>query len=118
MKIKIDENLPTGLVTALADLEHDLHTVADENLVGEPDDAIWEACQAEGRFLITQDLDFSDIRRFEPGTHPGILVLRLAKPGRRALFERVLRLFQSEPVDDWLGCFVVATDRKLRVRKP
>jgi len=25
------------------------------------------------RFLITQDLDFSDIRRFAPGTQPGLM---------------------------------------------
>jgi len=118
LKIKLDENLPAGLVAALAGVGHDVHTVADEGLVGEPDDVVWKACLVERRFLITQDLDFSDIRRFEPGTHPGILVLRLARPGRRALSERVLRLFESEPVDEWLGCFVVATDRKLRVRRP
>ena len=34
-----------------------------------------------------------------------------------SLAERVLRLFESESVEDWLGCFVVATDRKLRVRR-
>ena len=27
--------------------------------------------------LITQDLDFSDIRKFQPGTHYGIVVVRL-----------------------------------------
>lgn len=118
MKIKLDENLPAGLVVSLAGLGHDVHTVLAENLVGASDHTIWTACLAEGRLLITQDLDFSDIRRFRPGTHPGILLLRLARPGLRALSDRVLRLFDSEPVDEWIGCFVVATDRKLRLRRP
>lgn len=118
MRIKLDENLPAGLVGVLADLGHDVHTVASEGLGGKPDASVWGACLAELRFFITQDLDFSDIRRFEPGTHPGILVLRLARPGRVALSTRVSKLFESEQVDEWNGCFVVATDRKLRVRKP
>lgn len=118
MRIKLDENLPANLVAVLVNLGHDVHTVADEGLVGEPDASVWQACLAERRFLVTQDLDFSDTRRFEPGTHPGILVLRLARPGRVALSQRVLQLFESEQVDEWPGCFVVATDRKLRVRRP
>ena len=37
----------------------------------------WDVAQREGRILITQDLDFSDIRKFQPGTHYGIVVVRL-----------------------------------------
>jgi predicted nuclease of predicted toxin-antitoxin system len=118
LKIKLDEHLPTSLADSLAALGHDAHTVARESLIGATDHRLWAACQTEGRLLITQDLDFSDIRRFRPGSHAGILVLRLAQPGRRNLSERVLRLFETEPVDGWVGCFVVATDRKLRVRRP
>jgi hypothetical protein len=33
--------------------------------------------QRAGRFLVTQDLDFSDVRRFEPGSHHGLLLVRL-----------------------------------------
>jgi hypothetical protein len=40
---------------------HDVHTPDDENLGGADDDAIWEAAQREQRFIITQDLDFSDM---------------------------------------------------------
>jgi hypothetical protein len=63
------------------------------------------------RFLITQDLDFSDMRRYTPGTHAGLLLVRLARPGRNALVERVSAVFQTEQVDDWAGCLVVATDQ-------
>jgi predicted nuclease of predicted toxin-antitoxin system len=36
--------------------------VPEEGLVGSDDHEIWEATQNAGRFLITQDLDFSDVR--------------------------------------------------------
>lgn len=78
---------------------------------------MWAARQA-GRFLITQDLDFSDVRRYTPGTHRGLLLVRLASPGGTALLSRVQSLFAVEDVSTWAGCLVVATDRKLRVRRP
>lgn len=48
---------------------HDVDTVPEEHLSGRPDAEIWQIVSAEGRFLITQDLDFSDTRQFAPGTH-------------------------------------------------
>jgi len=77
MKIKLDENLPLGLVPRLRELGHDVHTPRDEGLRSAPDSAIRETAQREQRFLITQDLDFSDVRRFAPGTHQGLLLVRL-----------------------------------------
>ena len=118
MKIKLDENLPGRLVQALTDLGHDVDTVVLERLVGQDDHAVWQAAQQAGRFLITQDLDFSDVRRYTPGTHRGLLLVRLASPGGTALLSRVRSLFTVEDVSMWAGCLVVATDRKLRVRRP
>ncbi|HJT71650.1 MAG TPA: DUF5615 family PIN-like protein [Terriglobales bacterium] len=74
MKIKLDENLPAVLSDSLKDVGHDVQTTLDENLKGHDDWAIWRAAQVEGRFLITQDLDFSDLRQFTPGTHAGVLL--------------------------------------------
>lgn len=102
----------------LKNLGHDVHTLRDELLLGRADAEIWEATQKESRFLITQDLDFSDLRQFAPGSHHGILLVRLHSPNRRDLIERVAELFENENVAEWAGCFVVATERKIRVLKP
>ncbi len=117
MKIKLDENMPVGLAGLLTDLGHDVHTTESEGLVGRNDDTIWNAAQEEGRFLITQDLDFSDIGRFIPGKHSGILIVRLRDPGRLALFQIVESLFTSEHVEGWTGFFVIATEHKTRIRR-
>jgi hypothetical protein len=117
VKIKLDENFPARLVAALGSLSHDVDTVPSERLAGRDDTSVWSASQRAGRFLITQDLDFSDIRRYTPGTHHGLLLIRLMRPGRTALFERVHGLFKSERVEDWAKCLVVATDRKVRVKR-
>ena len=118
MKIKLDENLPDRLATLLKNLGHETHTLHEEKLSGHSDKEVWEAAQKESRFLITQDLDFSDSRKFAPGSHHGILLLRLRSPNRRALIERIKQIFEKENVSDWRACFVVATERKIRVLKP
>ncbi len=118
MKIKLDENLPERLVPELAALGHDVDTVRTEQMTGLSDNEIWQVAQSADRFLITQDLDFSDVRRYTPGTHGGLLLVRLALPGRDALVARVALLFATESVDQWKGCLVVATDHKVRVRRP
>jgi predicted nuclease of predicted toxin-antitoxin system len=118
MRIKLDENLPLGLKAALMSLAHDVHTVTDENLNGRDDRTIWGASQRDERFLITQDLDFSDLRLFVPGTHCGILLVRLRSPDIENLRRRVSEIFREEDVGTWKGCFVVATERKIRVLRP
>ncbi len=82
MNIKLDENLPHQLVQLLSDLGHDVDTVRDESIAGRDDDVVWAAAQTAGRFLVTQDLDFSDARKYAPGTHHGLLLVRLPQPGR------------------------------------
>ncbi|NEX19067.1 hypothetical protein G3480_01855 [Thiorhodococcus mannitoliphagus] len=116
MRIKLDENLPARLVGILARHAHQADTVPDEQLTGQPDDQIWRAACAERRFLITQDLDFSDTRRFAPGTHAGLLLVRLREPGARALAAAIEAV--APEIDDWDGCFVVLTDTKIRVKRP
>jgi predicted nuclease of predicted toxin-antitoxin system len=118
MKIKLDENLPLRLARLLKNLGHDVHTTRDEGLSGHADRDIWVRAQEESRFLITQDLDFSDSRQFAPGTHCGILLVRLRSPSRINLIDRVGTLFENENIADWNTCFVVATERKLRVVRP
>jgi predicted nuclease of predicted toxin-antitoxin system len=118
MKIKLDENLPFRLAIPLRDLGHDVHTAQEEGLTGHSDGEVWDTAQKELRFLITQDLDFSDLRQFAPGSHYGILLVRLHLPSRGNLAERILDLFLTEDVAAWVGCFIVATERKIRRLNP
>ncbi len=117
MKIKLDENIPASVVECLNPVANDIHTVHEEGLTGVSDLALWQVCQREQRFLITQDLDFSDIRRFRPGTHPGILLLRLKDPGAKALRRLLSRLMAEYDLNTWRGCLVVASERKIRIQK-
>ena len=93
-------------------------TVPDEGIAGADDAAVRQATQQSGRFLLPQGLDFSDIRRYEPGAHHGLLLVRLRNPSAAALGFRIQTIFENEDIASWQRCFVVVTDRKTRVRRP
>lgn len=118
MKIKLDENLPARLADLLKSWNHDTDTVGDEGLNGRADTDVWAAAKRDNRLLITQDLDFSDIHQFRPGTHPGLLLVRLREPGANALLEHVAAAVRSNDVESWSGCFIVLTERKVRIKRP
>lgn len=118
MRIKLDENLPDRLVSVLGGLGHDTDTVVREGLGGKPDVELWPEVQKAERFLITKDLGFSDERAYPPGTHHGILVLRLSDDRSVAAVERLGAVFQKEAVEAWGRNLVVVTDHKVRVRLP
>lgn len=117
MKIKLDENMPLRLADVVRDIGHDVRTVFDENISGCNDGLLWNECQKEKRFLVTQDLDFSDVRKYSPGSHCGIMLVRLGNPSRRELLDKVALAFRSLIGSQIEGCFVVLTDRKLRITR-
>lgn len=118
MRIKLDENLPERLLGRLAALGHEVDNVRMEGLAGAADPQVWDAAQAEGRFLITQDLDFSDIRKFPPGTHAGVLLVRLPNAGRLELAGRVGALFEDHPDADWSGHYLILSQHRVRIVAP
>ena len=110
--------MPATLAAILTAHGHDTDTVHEEGLTGSSDHEVWQETQRAGRFLITQDLDFSDLRQFQPGSHYGLLLVRLPNPSRQSLIEYVDAAFKTEAVETWQRCFVVLTDRKIRIRRP
>jgi predicted nuclease of predicted toxin-antitoxin system len=75
-RFKLDENLPRDAEALLREAGHEVETALGEGLGGNADSKIFDACRAEGRILVTLDLDFADIRLYPPSSHPGIWVLR------------------------------------------
>jgi len=118
MRIKIDECLPYEIAEILGGKGHNVETVKNEGLTGSLDDIIWKTAQAEKLFLITSDLDFSDIRRYAPGTHQGLLLLRLRQEGKNSIISYFRQLVSNFDLNNWSGCVVVATDHKVRIRRP
>ena len=77
MNIKVDENIGRSGVEYLRQRGHDVLTVRDQGLGGAADAAVFDACVAEGRTLITLDRDFAQVPRFPPDRSAGVVVLDL-----------------------------------------
>jgi len=117
MRFKTDENLHPELAEFLRENGHDAITVWDQGLRGRPDSDLAAACQSEHRALVTLDVGFADIRAYPPGQFAGLVILRVANQSRRsvlAVFPRVLRLLESEPL---AGQLWIVDDHSVRVRE-
>ncbi|MGD9727438.1 MAG: DUF5615 family PIN-like protein [Nitrospiraceae bacterium] len=104
-RFKLDENLPRDAEALLRAAGHEVETALGEGLGGNSDPKIFEACRAEGRILVTLDLDFADIRLYPSSTHPGIWVLRPLMQSIAnviALLKVALTALETEPPENRL----------------
>lgn len=74
--VKVDEDLPRAALHLLQEYGYDAVSVIDQKMGGWKDPPLWTVVQEEGRFLVTADKGFADIRKYPPGTHAGLLLLR------------------------------------------
>ena len=88
MLVKLDENLGRSHVALLLEAGYQTDRVHDQGLSGAADPVVWERVSSEGRFFITMDLGFADVRRYKPGSHPGILLLRARNRSRPLMAHR------------------------------
>ena len=117
MKLKLDENVPRRALAVVAERGHEVATVVEQGLAGHADADIAEAARREDRMLVTLDRGFADIRRYVPGTHPGVLVLRL-RDQRPAAVEAALRaLLDLHDLDSMRGCTIIVEPGNVRVRR-
>jgi predicted nuclease of predicted toxin-antitoxin system len=96
--------------------DHDAATVNQQALSGQADLRIAEVCLAEGRVLVTLDLDFSDVRIYPPDRYPGFMVLRVLrqdKPHVMDVFRQAIALLQTETVEHRLW---IVEETRVRIR--
>ena len=77
MRLKLDENLGIRCADLLRSADHDVTTVAEQNLCSSTEKKLLETCKAEKRCLVTLDLEFANPLIFKPAETEGIAVLRL-----------------------------------------
>lgn len=117
MRIKVDEDLPAIVANKLHALGYEADTVIDQGMGGWKDPQLWLAVQSEGRFLVTADKGFGDIRIYPPGQHMGVLLLRPDENGIRPLLELVDLVLARYRLEALVGLLAVVTPRGIRIRR-
>ncbi len=112
LAILVDENIPLMTLAALRQRGHDVVDVRGTALEGASDAALWRLAQGQGRLLITTDRGFASERH---APHFGVLIVRLRKPNRHRLHERIVQVLARFPPNSWPGRLVVARDTVLTV---
>ncbi len=117
MKFKADENLPVEAAEDLRRAGHDALTVADQQLAGQPDVRVADVCRAEGRALLTLDLDFSDIRVYPPSDYAGIIVLRPSVQTVKNIQRLVGQVIAVLPTEPLAGNLWIVDEGQIRIRQ-
>ena len=117
MRFKVDENLQEDIAIALRSKGHDASTVHDQKMRGESDSRLGEVCRAEGRAIVSLDLDLANVRDYPPRDYPGLIVLRLtdqSRPYVLRIFNAVLDLLDCEELT---GCLWIVEEHRVRIRR-
>lgn len=117
MRVKLDENLPAQLRSLFTESGHDAETVVDEGLGGASDVEVAAVSVGEERVLVTQDLDFSDIRTYPPAEYYGIVVFRLSTGARDAVVEVGAMLLERLKEAPPRGQLWIVEDSRIRIRE-
>jgi predicted nuclease of predicted toxin-antitoxin system len=117
VKVKLDENITSAAVAVLKQAGHVVDTVADEGLTGAVDSLVIDSCRSEERLLVTFDVGFGDIRAYPPGSHHGIVLLRLADQRPDITLDTLRRLLLGHALDDFAGAVVVVSADRVRIRR-
>jgi predicted nuclease of predicted toxin-antitoxin system len=118
MRILLDENLSISHKELLLEAGYEVERVTEVGLSGKDDSKVWEFARKNDYFFITLDKDFSDIRSFPPGTHSGIMLLRIPNKSLRATTNLLQRVLSEYNLNELEGCLIVADLQKTRIRRP
>lgn len=117
MRFKVDENLHAEVADLLRQNGHDAVTVYDQQMQGQVDDDVAAVCRQEGRVIVTQDLDFSNVLTYPPEDYAGLVVLRLhdqSRPSVVAVVSRLIPLFATKSI---AGCLWIVDETGVRIRQ-
>ena len=118
IQIKVDEDLPADVARIFSEAGYIADTVVRQGWGGSEDEDLWQRVQDEGRWLVTADKGFGDVRTYIPGTYVGIVLLRAVIESRRRYIELAQELVRSIRLEEVSGCLVVVTPRGIRIRRP
>lgn len=113
MHLLANENIPGPLVGELRAAGHDVAWMVEDG-PGTPDEPIVERAAAEGRILLTSDLDFGElVFRHGVPAQSGVILLRLPSDSLDRFVSAAMAALNSR--EDWEGHFSVVELGRIRM---
>ncbi len=114
----VDEDMPRSLARMLRSAGLQAVDVRDVGLRGRPDEDVIAFARTNGLVLVTADLGFSNLLRFPPTSHPGIVVARLVNEMPAEHVVRIISAALTALTSDELdGNLVVVEENRVRLRR-
>ena len=118
MKFVLDENIPLSLVDLFLACGFLVEHIRLTPLRGAEDKEISHYAKQEQAILITKDLEFANILLYPPGSHYGLVVLRLPYYYTAQQISEVMKRFLSEiKLEELSESITVIELGRYRIRK-
>ncbi len=117
MKFLADMGISLRTVTWLHGAGYDVVHLRDESLQRLPDNEILIKARAEGRILLTIDLDFAQLLAVSGESLPSVILFRLGNENYDAINERLTQVLSECQEDLELGAIISVSNETFRVRR-
>jgi predicted nuclease of predicted toxin-antitoxin system len=117
MKFLADMGISLRTVMWLRSCGYDVVHLRDEGLQRLPDNEILIKARAEGRILLTVDLDFAQILAVSGENLPSVILFRLGNENYNAINERLTQILCESQEDIELGAIISVSNETFRVRR-
>lgn len=116
MRFLVDANLPTNVSEAL---QSDGHDIRDVRSVSPPlrDEDIYQQAKAEGRILLTRDLDFSNMLRYPPEETAGLVVCRVGDMTAGEIGALLRDFARAHAAEELTDALVILEPFRTRIRR-
>jgi predicted nuclease of predicted toxin-antitoxin system len=112
-----DMGVSLTTVDALRGAHHDAVHLRDEGLIRLPDPDIAAKAVAEGRIVLTFDLDFGDLLATARSEAPSVVIFRLRNQTPAAVNPRLFQVIDNCAAELASGAIVIVEDEGFRVRR-
>jgi predicted nuclease of predicted toxin-antitoxin system len=117
VKFLVDMALSPELAAWLAGQGHDAVHASTIGMFRSPDTEIMARAKAEGRTVVTADLDYPQLLAMTRAVEPSVILFRDGNWSDRGVIERMRDVFAVLSEDDITQCIIVVERERLRRRR-
>jgi predicted nuclease of predicted toxin-antitoxin system len=112
-----DMGISPRVVSALREQGHEAVHLQEQGLGKMPDGEILAKARAEGRVLLTHDLDFGELLAASGGKLPSVIIFRLKDMRADNVNFHLFKILEKQSAALEKGVICSVTERKVRIRE-